>query len=162
MTSMATAFEMAGYFAAHAVWCVSDGETLIPMFVVQDAEGEWHLTRVEDHELTDAVRTAREHLEGSGSAHCAAILYDGYLTLRGERFDAIFVEVADHASGARASIAIPYRHAAQPDGFAVFRPKFLALPESADAEALGVSLFRGVAQHEKGAAVWTRCLDESR
>ena len=159
---MEAAFEMAGYFAAHAVWCVSDGETLIPMFVVEDAEGERHLTRVEDHELTDAVRAAREQFESSEGVPYAAVLYDGYLTLRGERLDAIFVEVADHGSGARASLAIPYRHAAQPDGFAVFRPKFLALPESADAKALGTSLFRGVAQHEKGAAVWTRCLDESR
>src|SRR5215475_2021144 len=32
-TRMITAAKLAGFFAAHAIWCVCDGETVIPMLV---------------------------------------------------------------------------------------------------------------------------------
>lgn len=37
---MKDALEFAGSLAAHAVWCVSSGETLIPMLGHLDASGQ--------------------------------------------------------------------------------------------------------------------------
>ena len=43
---MITASELAGMFAAHAIWCVSDGDTLIPMLVYTDENDERQMERL--------------------------------------------------------------------------------------------------------------------
>ena len=32
--------ELMGFFAAHAIWCVADGETLIPIFAYEQNGGK--------------------------------------------------------------------------------------------------------------------------
>lgn len=160
---MTDTFEIAGYFGAHAVWCVAEAETLIPMLAVQRRDASLQMTRFEGAKLDEAVNDARQQLEANAEGNIrAALLYDGYVTLPEGRTDAVVVELVEYDSGRRASLALPYRHASRPDGFAVFRPKFLKMPEGSDARALGEALFRGVAKHEKGAAVWAKYLDESQ
>ena len=36
---MEQAIRLAGFFAAHGVWCVADGEALIPLYAYEDAQG---------------------------------------------------------------------------------------------------------------------------
>jgi hypothetical protein len=38
--------ELSGFFAAHAVWCVSDGEVLIPLVGYEMLEGKRVLKRM--------------------------------------------------------------------------------------------------------------------
>lgn len=43
---MISASKLAGFFAAHAIWCVSDGETLIPMLAYTTADDERKVDRL--------------------------------------------------------------------------------------------------------------------
>ncbi|GAA4630411.1 hypothetical protein GCM10023196_055670 [Actinoallomurus vinaceus] len=59
-------------------------------------------------------------------------------------------------------MAIPYRP--QPQGFAVYRPKFLEVPGryESDQSGLAESFFAGVDSHEQAAAVWdAHLIDQS-
>jgi hypothetical protein len=59
-------------------------------------------------------------------------------------------------------VAVPFRAAASPGGFAVFRPKFIAYEDNpVEADALAAFL-RGVALHPAGQKVWHVHMDESR
>ena len=62
---MEEAFELAGYFGAHAIWCVADADTLVPMLAVQRRDHSRHLTRFEGPELRDAVNSARDRMEAN-------------------------------------------------------------------------------------------------
>ena len=42
---MITASHLAGFFGAHAIWCISDGETLIPMLGYTDENDKRILNR---------------------------------------------------------------------------------------------------------------------
>jgi hypothetical protein len=156
--------ELAGYFGAHAIWCVSDAESLVPMLAAQGGNGAVRMVRFEADELTEAVATARAAFEANQAGdECAALLYDGFVTLATGKTDAIVVELVHYRDQHRATLALPYRHASDPSGFAVFRPKFLDVPEAlrGSVAVLGEALFRGVDRHAKGAAVWSRYLDDS-
>ena len=60
-------------------------------------------------------------------------------------------------------MAIPYRNAKHPDGFAVYRPKLLSyVGGELDSDNLVNAFFLGVDQHEQGAAVWNAHIDESQ
>jgi hypothetical protein len=161
MTAPDPAARLAGFFAAHAVWSVSDGATLIPMLASESAEGSRSMSRLVAEELGDAVARGRKALADNPSrAARAVLLYDGYLTLEAGRFDAIFVEARDYGGGHGFTMAVPYRPAAE--GFAVHRPKFI---DSEGAEPdwgrMGEEFFAGVDAHEKGAEVWNGHLDQS-
>ena len=56
---MITASELAGFFAAHAIWCVSDGDTLTPMLAYSTAEGERQMVRLD---VNEGVRVPEEEL----------------------------------------------------------------------------------------------------
>jgi hypothetical protein len=45
--SIEVAAELAGYFVAHAVWCVGEGETLVPILAFQGRTGEQEFRRLE-------------------------------------------------------------------------------------------------------------------
>lgn len=59
---------------------------------------------------------------------------------------------------------VPYRNAEDPEGFAVYRPKFSSVtgPGSIDYDLLGRAFFEGVDGHEEAAAAWNRSIDQSR
>ena len=59
---MREAMNLAGFFAAHAVWCVSDGETLIPIFGYPDKNGQRVLNRLVHDRLEDAVAAGSGNL----------------------------------------------------------------------------------------------------
>ena len=158
------AAELAGFFVAHAVWCVSDGETLIPLMGYLGAKGQRSMERIEAEDLEEAVARGREELEANaGHAAAAVFIYDGYVTLGGWRTDALIVQVRAYATGGRIQFAIPYRHAKHEEGFAVYRPKILDFAaDEASVEAVAQAFFAGVGEHKQGSAIWEQHLDESR
>lgn len=156
--------QLAGFMGAHGIWCVEDGQPLIPMLAYIDESGKRVLQRFATGFLEDGAAQARAALKkGVPGARCALTVIDGYIPLEGGKCDALFIEAKVFGEGKVAfSLALPYRNALNEGGFAIHRPKFLTLPDGGAVEEIGGWFFEGVAQHEKGAELWNRCLDESR
>jgi hypothetical protein len=112
------AAELAGFFAAPAVWCVSDGETLIPMLAAELPSGERRMQRLADELLESAVETGKQWLaDNREGADRAVLVYDGYLTLPTGKTDALFLEIRAYGKPpASLTMAVPYRHANGPAG----------------------------------------------
>lgn len=91
----------------------------------------------------------------------AVLVYDRYLTLSGWRTDALFIEARCYQTLQTISIAVPYRTAQDPEGFAVFRPKVLRAPED-NAQAVVEAFWAGIGSHEQAARVWDDAIDQSR
>lgn len=62
---------MAGFYAAHGVWSVADGETLIPMLGYVDADGGQGMDRLVFDDVGDAARAARPLWKRDGTAGSA-------------------------------------------------------------------------------------------
>jgi hypothetical protein len=156
---------MAGFYAAHGVWSVSDGETLIPLLGHVDADGGNGMDRLvfDDGE---GVRVGQDALTANPDGWVRAVLVvDAYLHLDAGRIDALIVEAVEYLPARRSmKMAIPYRSQSSPQGFAVYRPKFIEVTgvDEPDYAALADSFFSGVDSHERAAAVWNAHLvDES-
>ena len=156
--------ELAGYFAAHAVWCVSEGEVLVPIFASERPDGRY-MDRLVSERVEDAVALGRERLaQDPGGALRAVLVVDGYVTLPEGKTDALLIDGRRYGEPAWSfSMAVPYRHAGDAAGFAVYRPKFLAADgAAADYAALGEAFFRGVDRHERGAGRCGQRMDQGR
>jgi len=156
---------IAGFFAAHAIWCVSDGETLQPMLGFAHADERREMARLETETLEEGVRVGLQWLgENPQAVDQAVLIYDGFITLAGEEnLDALIIEARRYGEEPGGfTMAIPYRSASDPKGFAVFRPKFVDL-ENAQAVVMDLStaFFKGVNQHKEAAPVWKAHLVES-
>jgi hypothetical protein len=91
----------------HAADSVLDsGGPLIP-FALLDVNGERSLARFVG-DLEDGQQRARDAVNATPSASMGAVAWDGYVTIHGERTDAVFVEAS--ASGAEASIILAQRY----------------------------------------------------
>lgn len=161
---MELAANLAGFLTAHAVWCVSDGETLIPLMGCETSNGERQMHRFTADRIEEGVRQGQERLARNLEGVIrAALIYDGFITLPTGRLDALLIDIRDHSLPPRSLLmAVPYRPSSSPQGFAVHRPKFLSFagPEP-DFQAVGSAFFQGVDSHDKAAPVWSRHLDES-
>src|SRR5262245_22475826 len=157
---MEATVELAGFFAAHAIWNVSEGGPLVPLLAYKTSESaKPALMRFAMEPYEVAVAYGREALtKNEQKAACAVLIYDGYVTLPGGKTDALILEIRKY--GPRSlmqwrsvptqslTMAVPYRHVAKPGGFAVFRPKFLSDDGGhAAASDLGEAFFRGVDRH---------------
>ena len=162
---MITASKLAGFFSAHAIWCVSDGEALIPMLAYTTADDERQMERLVGDDLESSVAYGKEKLESNEmDANDAVLLYDGRITLGKEKMDAIIVEMrAFFLAGAEAVLAVPYTPKAA-GRFRVHKPKLIGWSncDDCDLDAALQSFFDGVHEHEKGAKIWNDCLDESK
>ncbi|MDG4826321.1 hypothetical protein O7635_31105 [Asanoa sp. WMMD1127] len=154
---------LAGFFAAHGIWNVSDGGALIPMLGHEAADGQRGMMRFAGGDIADGARAGREVLESNPDGAARAVLVvDAYLHLPAGRVDALMVDAVEYGPRpVSLKIAVPYRP--QSSGFAVHRPKVLqvvGVPEG-DHPALFEAFFAGVDAHEPAAAVWNAYLDES-
>lgn len=161
---MIAAFELAGVFAAHGIWCLSDGDGLIPMLAFQTADGERQMRRFAMEELGQGVELGKQQLASNEmQASVAALVYDGRITLETGKVDALIIEIRSYATPqAEAVVAIPYTP--QSTGqFAVHRPKLLAWDHCDEFEIDDAfqAFFAGVDSHEKGAEVWNQSIDDS-
>jgi hypothetical protein len=163
---MITASELAGFFAAHAVWCVSDGATLTPMLAYMTAEDERQMERlIINDDLEESVAYGKSKLESNEmDANDAALIYDGRITTRDGKLDAIIIEMRAYFSpDSAATMAVPYTPKSS-GRFLVHKPKLLEWTncDDFDMNAALEAFFAGVAAHEKGAKIWNECLDESK
>lgn len=161
---MITASELAGYFAAHAVWSLSDGESFHPIFAYTTEGGAKHMQRLFAPTAQEAVAFGRAQLEDSDKdPNDAALIYDGRITGDAGPRDAIVIELRCYAfPWAKATYGVPYTPKAS-GRFAVFRPRVLRWEDCADFDrdwALE-RFFVGVHAHEKGGAIWNAHLDPS-
>lgn len=161
---MDQALELAGFFAAHGLWCVSEGEALIPMLAQIDQVGGQSMSRLFAERLEDGVAEGKEQLSANRSNNvCAVLVYDGYVTLPSGKKDALLLDIRYYTGGLNLTMAVPYRSRHEPKGFAVYRPKFLSYGGGGipDYSKFGEAFFRGVDSHSKGAAIWDKAMDQS-
>ena len=155
--------EHAGFFAAHGIWCVADGGPLTPMLAFERLNGEREMIRFVSGQLEAGVQQGRQWLADNpeGATH-AILVFDGFITLKDGKTDALLIEAVQYRpERAGFTMAIPYRSADDPRGFAVFRPKFLGFEGPRPAfDELGQAFFRGVDKHEEGAKVWNAKMDQ--
>lgn len=162
---MIVAFNLAGFFAAHAIWNVSDRENLVPMFSQMNDDGEKQMQRlVIGGDLEKSVAFGKDMLESNeADATDAVLVYDGRIPLNGEKFDAVIIEIRSYFSpGSEATMAVPYELSAS-GLLRVFKPKLLQWDECEDFDIDHAvqSFFDGVDGHEHGAAIWNKALDQS-
>ena len=85
---------------------IEDGSTLIP-YVASETPVGLELTRF----VSDTLEEGREHANAhaaESNADRVGVVYDGYLTVEGERSDAIFVEAQER--GATSSVIFAQRY----------------------------------------------------
>jgi hypothetical protein len=164
--SMEQAARLAGFIAAHAIWSVSDGETLVTMVGSEGSNGQRKLDRIMAERIEESVARGKEQLENNPQHVArAALAFDGYITLPDGRTDAVFVDAREYAADGALpfEIAIPYRNAKAPGGFAVYRPKLVKVPPGmTDCNSLLEAFWHGVDSHTKAAEVWNAHIDQSR
>jgi len=162
---MEQAVELAGFFAAHAVWSVSGGEILVPMLAQVDQSGARSMSRLVADHIEDGVEDGKRGLAvNSDGSVCAVLVYDGYITLPSGKTDALFLDIRAYRDPVEAlTMALPYRNQQSPQGFAVHRPKFLQYQGggSPDYAQWGDAFFRGVDAHQQGATIWNKASDPS-
>jgi len=153
------ALKLAGYFAAHSVWSIADGDVRVPFIGSAGADGRPELAAFEADDYAAAVASAREAFRDAQAP--AVLVYDGYAILPTGRTDALFIHVRTGRGSDSLNIVLPYRSAKHPDGFAVHRPKFEHSKLVMSLEEQAVLFFTGVGLHEEGARIWEQHLDET-
>lgn len=134
------------------------------MLASEGEDGQRKLERLVTERLEQAVALGRERL-AQGAGLRAVLALDGYITLPAGKTDAVFVEGRDYAQSGgavRFEIAVPYRNASAAGGFAVYRPKLVAVPQGADLQPLMSAFWAGVDSHEQAAKVWNEKMDQSQ
>jgi hypothetical protein len=150
----------AGFFAAHGIWCVAPGETLIPMLVHCSAGAKPTMQRLVSAEIPAVVEQAKAKLASDAQEFGGAILvYDTIVTLGDWRTDAVLIEAVTPID--RLTVAIPYRPKKFLRRFRVYKPKFLGCPDSL-VEQMVQKFWDGVGSHEKANKVWSSHIDQSR
>lgn len=160
MSDFNKAVELAGFFLAHALPSVSEGEALIALVGHEGAGGRSMHRFVGETGPQMAEQFLATNPEGVTRA---VSVCDAYVTYGGVRKDTLLAQVVEYASGKRLTIGIPYTPAKDGEPFAVHKPKFLEQHGIADDEfdGLGEALFRGVDAHSDGEKIWTAHLDQS-
>jgi hypothetical protein len=162
---MLEAASLAGFFTAHAVWSVSDGETLIPIYGYLNDKNEKIMERLVYERLEQGVIKGQEKINSNPyKTNAAVLIYDGRISLGSQKVDALIIEFRGYAkNNGFIKVALPYTAATSVTTFAVHKPKVIEISENLqkDFQLIFGKFFEGVDQHEKGAAVWNQHLDES-
>jgi hypothetical protein len=89
--------------------------------------------------------------------------FDACLNLPQGRKDAIFLQACEYVPQVKQLLlAVPYRHASKPGGFAVHRPKLFAFEDEPLPETdLIAAFFDGVEKHKVDGKFWREHYDES-
>lgn len=148
---------MAGYFAAHAIWSVSDGELLIPIVGFLRADNSRHMERLVMGSVDAVALGHQKIIQLDADTAGGVFINDGMVTLDSGKTDALLVTIRPAADAAKKlDLLIPYRHAKHPDGFAVHRLKLTALEgiEQDLVSGLMQAFVAGLESHEQGARIW--------
>lgn len=156
---------MAGFWAAHGIWGVSEGEVLVPVLAYEQPDGERGVDRFLLDDVGDSARAAQEALRANERGWIRAVFVaDAYLDLESGRTDALIVEAVRYGlTPGSMTVGVPYRPLTDSSAFAVHRPKFIDVTGFDDDGyvTLAEAFFAGVESHERAAAVWHAHLDES-
>lgn len=156
--------QLAGFFSAHAIWSVSDGGPLVPIYAASEGDGKPEMKRLAHEQLEEGVAAGRALLEGE-LIKDRVLIFDGLITLSGEKVDALVVEWRSASSPERRmTLGIPYTPGTANQRFLVHRPKVLATDERSqvELESLLNQFWSGVDQHTEGAKLWNAHLDQSK
>lgn len=160
---MITAFHLGGFFAAHAIWSLSDGDELVPMLAYTTENGERMMERLQGDDLATSVQFGQQKMEENSMNACdAALLFDAITVLNHGKTEALIIELKSYFfPQAKAAIAVPYSRVA--GKFSIHKPRLVQWDgcEQFEVNAAFEAFFIGVGGHEKGAAVWNESLDES-
>jgi hypothetical protein len=157
--------QLAGFVAAHAILRVSEGKSLtMPLLVVEKKDGSTQFIEITGNSSQEAVakgeKLMKKPVVGAGRA---VLAFEAFLNLPPGKTDAIFLHACSYqAEPQELYVAVPFREAKNPAGFAVFRPKFIAYEDDPVKPAALDAFLRGVALHAPGQKVWSAHLDESR
>jgi hypothetical protein len=167
---MDKAAQLAGFFVSHAVWIISkEAGVLVPFAGFDPPEGQRALVEFDDERFELKIETAKKWLEENPDGAVRAVLiFDGIVLLPSGRTDALIIEVRKYGAPPESlSMVVPYRPFSHPEGFGVYRPRYLEYSGSQegslseDYAALDESFWIGVASHDDGAAAWKKIDDAS-
>jgi hypothetical protein len=158
-------YKMAGHTAAHAIWSISDGDTLMPILGVIDTNNESSMIRLEVSEVEKAIEYGKKyHEKNQKNSKGAAFVCDGYVELEEGKIDSLIVRVEGFdAFKSNLSIALPYRPCSDEKGFAVYRPKIMDNPQEYPERLQDYmnAFFDGLEGHEQGSEIWnTKYVDQ--
>jgi hypothetical protein len=161
--SLEQAARLAGFFTAHAVWCLTDRsdeegeEALVPMFAHETVAGEPQMMRMVDGEDDLGLRLLAKNRHPA-----AAFVYDGVLDGADGEQDALIAHFDSPANdGGAMVIALPY---SPPEGarpLLLLEPVVLEAPEGMsddDVDALTNAFIEGAEGHEEGSKAWEQHL----
>ena len=157
--------QLAGFVGAHAILCVSRGKSLtMPLLVIEKEDGNTQFIEVKGDSSQDAVAKGEKLMkEPVAGALRAVLAFEALLNLPPSQTDAIFLRAYCYKPEPQElTIAVPFRPAKSPKGFAVFRPKFIVNEDAAVKVGALEAFLRGVSLNPPGQAVWNAHLDESR
>lgn len=156
--------QLAGFVAAHAIRCISEGKSLtMPLLVIEKDEGAQFI-EVTAPSSEEAVRKAERLMKKPGpGARRGLVAVEAFLNLPTGQTDAILLHGRCYEPPSPALfMAVPFRPAGAAGGFAVFRPKFIAYEGEAVPPGALDAFWRGVALYPPGEAVWKAHQDDSR
>ena len=91
---MILACELAGFFAAHCLWSLSDEDTFTPVLAYTTGEGKREMERFVGDDTAAIVRDARKKLDDNPmDADDAVLLYDARINTEAGKLDAIVSEL---------------------------------------------------------------------
>jgi hypothetical protein len=157
--------QLAGFVAAHAILCVSQGKCLTtPLLVIEKEDGSTQFIEVTGKSSEEAVMKGDKLMSKPvPGARRAVLAFEAFLNLPPGKTDAIFLPACCYQPERQQMfIAVPFRAANNPAGFAVFRPKFIAYEDEPPTPEALDAILAGIARHPAGQKVWSAHLDESR
>ncbi|WP_067985307.1 hypothetical protein [Nocardia caishijiensis] len=137
---------------------MSDSSLLVPLIGYVGSDGAKGIVRFGFDDVGEAAQFGAEELRAGrpGWVH-AALVVDAFLRLPSGRVDALIIDAVEYGPHRRSlKMAVPYRPHTSPQGFAVYRPKFIETSgfDAPDYHAMADVFFSGVDSHEEAAAVW--------
>jgi hypothetical protein len=154
----------AGYYAAHGIWCLSDGGPLVPMYAYELLDGTQHMDMLVVENSGRAMEIGAGRFEKNREeASRAVLIVDAIVNDGGNRMDALIIDAVSFLQPiGKISVVVPYMPLDGNVGFKVL-PAILNQVDGFNAKfsrEVLVPFFEGVDSHEKGSAIWNESLYE--
>lgn len=158
MVRLEEAARLAGFAGAHAVWCVSSGETLVPLILWSNESGERNLERLVASTFEEGVAKQEERMEALATvAQYAVSAFDGFINENGLRTNTLFITArAFNETSNWIKFGVSYTPKKILRKFAVHPLRILSSTDvdNSQMEQITNAFFSGVAEHPKGSKLW--------
>ena len=145
---------LTGYALAHGLSVVREGTTLIPTVVIETREGR-AVNRFEAEDLDTAVVLARGNVDSLANAVPRSVLvFDGYVTVDGNRSDALVAECRARGRDQIAVLAVRYRPPSEDEAFAVTGRLVVLEGMDGGGGPRFDALLAGIREHPHGEDAW--------